>query len=74
MFEAVVNLTQSSVERKEALGARMHGSVDFEEAEEVEKIVLNDPSVHREITRRKVDPSLVVVEPWIFGKPTDLSY
>ncbi|KEZ43302.1 Diamine oxidase [Scedosporium apiospermum] len=53
LFEAVVNLTQSSVERHEALGARMHGSVDFEEAEEVEKIVLNDPSVHREITRRK---------------------
>ncbi|KAJ0163852.1 Copper amine oxidase 1 [Colletotrichum tanaceti] len=66
--EAIVNLTSGEVESNIKLGANVHGNVDYDEAQMVEKIALEDPKVLAEIKKLELPEGAVVcADPWIYG-------
>ncbi|WYZ39727.1 hypothetical protein EsH8_IV_000068 [Colletotrichum jinshuiense] len=66
--EAIVNLTKGVVESNVKLGANVHGNVDYDEAQMVEKIALEDPKVLAEIKKLELPEGTVVcADPWIYG-------
>lgn len=66
--EAIVNLSQNSVERNVRLGANIHGAGDGEEIIAIETIVLEDESVKAEIAKLELPQGTVIVcDPWIYG-------
>ncbi|KAK1597067.1 copper amine oxidase [Colletotrichum navitas] len=66
--EAVANLTTGKVESNVKLGANLHGNVDYDEAQIVEKIALEDPKVVAEIKKLELPEGAVVcADPWIYG-------
>lgn len=51
------------------LGVNLHGNVDYDEAQMVEKIALEDPAVLAEIKKLELPEGTVVcADPWIYGK------
>lgn len=66
-FEAIVNLTTKTVERRGEVPAGFHGSADGEEILVVEKVALEDPRTKAEIEKLQLPPGAVVVcDPWIW--------
>ncbi|KAF5024439.1 hypothetical protein F66182_3525 [Fusarium sp. NRRL 66182] len=66
--EAIVNLTTERVERNVKLGPNVHGNVDYDEAQRVEKLALEDPNVLAELEKLKLPEGTVVcADPWIYG-------
>ncbi|KAF4831072.1 Copper amine oxidase 1 [Colletotrichum tropicale] len=66
--EAIVNLATAKVESNVKLGANLHGNVDYDEAQMVEKIALEDPAVLAEIKKLELPEGTVVcADPWIYG-------
>lgn len=52
----------------------LHGPADFEEVQAVEDLVYKDPAVQAEIAKLNLeDNSLVVCEPWSYGKQVSRS-
>ena len=65
----MVNLSTGQTERNVRLGPHIHGSLDFEEMDLVEKIVLEDRSVKAEIAKLNLPAGTVVcADPWPYGK------
>lgn len=51
------------------LGPNVHGNVDYDEAQRVEKLALEDPQVLAELEKLKLPEGTVVcADPWIYGK------
>ncbi|TID22218.1 TynA Cu2+-containing amine oxidase [Venturia nashicola] len=66
--EAIVNLSNNSVERNVRLGANIHGAGDGEEIIAIETIALEDERVKAEIAKLELPEGTVVVcDPWIYG-------
>ncbi|KAI6752345.1 hypothetical protein HG530_013714 [Fusarium avenaceum] len=66
--EAVVNLTTGRIESNIKLGPNVHGNVDYDEAQRVEKLALEDPKVLAELEKLKLPEGTVVcADPWIYG-------
>ncbi len=69
LHEAVVNLTQSTVESNVKLGPFIHANGDGEEIVAVEKALLAHPDVQAEIAKLKLpEGTEIVSDPWIYGK------
>ncbi|KAI7537519.1 putative copper amine oxidase [Hortaea werneckii] len=66
--EAVVNLTQQTIESNVRLGPNVHAPGDGEEIMAIERIALEDEGVQAEIAKLKLpEGSSIVVDPWIYG-------
>ncbi|KAJ4181471.1 hypothetical protein NW767_013522 [Fusarium falciforme] len=66
--EAVVNLTTGTVESNVRLGPHLHGNADYDEAQMIEKVALEDPKVLAELEKLKLPEGTVVcADPWIYG-------
>ncbi|KAI1043603.1 hypothetical protein LB505_011810 [Fusarium chuoi] len=66
--EAIVNLTTGRIESNVKLGPNVHGNVDYDEAQRVEKLALEDPQVLAELEKLKLPEGTVVcADPWIYG-------
>ncbi|KAK6077890.1 copper amine oxidase [Seiridium cupressi] len=67
-FEAVVDLTKESIEKRSEVPAQFHGPIDEAEIIAVEKVALEDPRTQAEIEKLKLPEGAVVVcDPWIWG-------
>ena len=70
LHEAIINLTQSTVESNVKLGPFTHANGDGEEIMAVEKALLAHPEVQAEIAKLKLSEGTEIVsDPWIYGKP-----
>ncbi|KAK5114535.1 hypothetical protein LTR62_002470 [Meristemomyces frigidus] len=66
--EAIINLTQQTVERNVRLGPNFHAPGDGEEIIAIERIALEDPGVQAELAKMQLpEGAVVVVDPWIYG-------
>ncbi|TKA23632.1 hypothetical protein B0A50_07466 [Salinomyces thailandicus] len=66
--EAIVNLTQQTVENNARLGPNMHAPGDGEEIMAIEQVALEDEGVQAEIAKLQLpEGTQVVVDPWIYG-------
>ncbi|KAK5137151.1 hypothetical protein LTR08_000656 [Meristemomyces frigidus] len=66
--EAVVNLTQQSIQYNVRLGPSVHAPADGEEIIAVEHIALADEGVKAEIAKLQLpEGTKIVVDPWIYG-------
>lgn len=66
--EAIVNVTDKTVERNVRLGEQVHGSSDGGELLALEKIMFEDESVKKEIEKLQLPAGTTVVcDPWIYG-------
>ncbi|KAF2772625.1 hypothetical protein EJ03DRAFT_266575 [Teratosphaeria nubilosa] len=66
--EAVVNLSQQSVEYNARLGPNLHAAGDGEEILTMERIALEDEAVKAEIAKLKLPKdTIIVADPWIYG-------
>ncbi|KAK5169128.1 uncharacterized protein LTR77_006437 [Saxophila tyrrhenica] len=66
--EAVVNLTNQSIEYNVRLGPNVHAPLDGEEIMEFERIAIEDPKVQTELEKLQLpEGSRVVCDPWIYG-------
>ncbi|KAK4545123.1 hypothetical protein LTR36_003674 [Oleoguttula mirabilis] len=66
--EAVINLTQQSVEYNVRLGPNVHAPIDGEEVMEIERITLEDEGVKAEIAKLQLpEGTQVIVDPWPYG-------
>lgn len=69
LHEAIINLTQSTVESNVKLGPFTHANGDGEEIMAVEKALLAHPDVQAEIAKLKLpEGTEIVSDPWIYGK------
>lgn len=67
--EAIVNLSTQHVESNARLGKNVHSPGDGEEIVAIEKIALEDEGVQQEIAKLQLpEGSVVVIDPWIYGK------
>ncbi|KAK1779591.1 copper amine oxidase [Copromyces sp. CBS 386.78] len=68
VHEAVVNLTNNTIESNAKLGPFQHANSDGEEIMAVEKALLADPKVQAEIAKLKLpEGTQIVIDPWIYG-------
>jgi primary-amine oxidase len=66
--EAIVNLTQQSVEYNIRLGPNIHAPGDGEEIIAIERIALEDEGVQAELAKLKLpEGAKIVIDPWIYG-------
>lgn len=66
--EAIVNLTQQSIEFNARLGANLHAPGDGEEIIAIERIAIEDEGVQKEIAKLQLpEGTKIVVDPWIYG-------
>ena len=69
--EAVVNLTQQTVEYNIRLGPNVHAPGDGEEIMAIERIALSDEGVQKEIAKLQLpEGTVIIVDPWIYGTCT----
>ncbi|PLB54717.1 hypothetical protein P170DRAFT_452410 [Aspergillus steynii IBT 23096] len=63
-----VDLKANRVSKSEAADKEFHGNVDFNEVDDVERMVMQDHAVLEQIRRLKLPPHLTVIaEAWGFG-------
>ncbi|RDW79092.1 Amine oxidase [Aspergillus mulundensis] len=63
-----INLTTHAIARSEPADPTFHGNVDFDEVQQVEDMVMQDPTVLAEIAKLQLPDHLTVVaEAWGFG-------
>lgn len=68
-----MNLSHDTVESNVRLGPYTHANGDGEELMAVEPLVLADARVQAELAKLELpEGSVVVVDPWIYGKPARL--
>ncbi|KAK3672150.1 hypothetical protein LTR78_007903 [Recurvomyces mirabilis] len=66
--EAIINLTQKTLERNVRLGANIHAPGDGEEIVAIERIALEDEGVQAELAKMQLpEGAQIVVDPWIYG-------
>lgn len=62
-------MTTGTVESNVRLGPHLHGNADYDEAQVIEKVALEDPKVLAEIEKLGLPEGTVVcADPWIYGK------
>jgi Cu2+-containing amine oxidase len=66
----VINLTEGRVIYNHELDQLLHGPGDVGEVVDIEELVHKDEKFQAEVRRLGLDPSLVICEPWIYGKYT----
>lgn len=66
--DAIVNLSNGTVERNVRLGANLHANGDGEEIIAIEKAALEDETVKAEIEKLQLpEGSVIISDPWIYG-------
>lgn len=64
----MVNLTKGTLEYHKVLDRLLHGPADYEEAEMVERLTMEDSSVREALRNAGVpDNAQVACEPWVYG-------
>lgn len=62
-------MTTGTVESNVRLGPHLHGNADYDEAQMIEKVALEDPKVLAELEKLKLPEGTVVcADPWIYGE------
>ncbi|TYJ53662.1 hypothetical protein B9479_005688 [Cryptococcus floricola] len=68
LFEAIIDVTDGKIDHNKEMSRNHYAPVDRVEHNEAAEVALNDPLVKKELERCQIGDSVVVCDPWDYGK------
>ncbi|ODN74541.1 hypothetical protein L202_06912 [Cryptococcus amylolentus CBS 6039] len=68
LFEAIIDVTDGKIVHNKEMSRNHYAPVDRVEHNEAAEVALNDPLVKKELERCQIGDSVVVCDPWDYGK------